>query len=99
MVVMPAAHGFGEVRHVGKLAARRSRAEVRRKLVQQACGPRIPARRGALRSGLQVCGNLLRHLRILARVRLLKLLQRVHQLGERGKLATVRLSRGGRRTA
>lgn len=90
VVMMPAAQSFGEIRHIGKLAARRSRAKVRRKSVQLVRGCRIPACRGALRGALQVCGNLLRHLRILARIRLLKLLQRVHQLSERGKLAIVR---------
>jgi len=94
--MMPAApaRSLGEIRHVRKLAASRSIAEIRRKLRQLARGRRIAARRGACGGGLQVSGNLLSHLRILARVGLLKLLQRVHQLGERRELAIVRLPCG-----
>jgi hypothetical protein len=47
-----------------------------------------------LGGALQVGGDLLRNLCELGWVRLLKLLERVHQLGERGKLAIIRLSRG-----
>jgi hypothetical protein len=48
---------------------------------------------------LQVGGDLLRNLCELGWVRLLKLLECVHQLGKRRKLAIVRLSGGRRRAA
>jgi len=95
--MMAAAHGFREIRHVGELAAGRGTPEVRRKVVQLAGGGCIAAGGGSLSGALQVGGDLLRNLCELGRVRLLKLLERVHQLGERGKLATIRLSSGRRR--
>jgi hypothetical protein len=94
MMTMAAApaHGLRQILHVGELAAFRGVAEIRRQLVQLARGRGISARCGRLRGALQVGRNLLRHLRILGRVRLLELLERAHQLGERGYVAVVRLA-------
>jgi len=83
MVVVMATHGLRHVLDVGELAAGRGIAEVRRQLVELSCRGRITARRGSLGGGLQVCGDLLCDLLILGRVRLLKLLERIHQLDER----------------
>jgi len=55
---------------------------------------RIAAGSGSLGGALQVGGDLLRNLRELGWIRLLKLLERVHQLSEWGKLAAIRLPSG-----
>jgi len=91
MAATAGAHGLREILHVGELAAGRGVAEIRCKLIQLARGRGIAARRGGLGGALQVRRDLLRHLGVLGWVRLLKLLQRAHQLGERGNLAVVRL--------
>ena len=83
MVVVMATHGLRQVLNIGELAACRGIGEVRRKLVELSRRGRIPARLRSLGGGLQVRGDLLCDLLILGWVRLLKLLQRIHQLDER----------------
>lgn len=99
MVVMAPANGLRQILHVRELAALRGVGEVRRKLVELGRLGRVAVRRGGLRGALQVRGDLLRDLLVLAWVRLLKLLERVHQLGERRKLAVLRLRRDRRRAS
>jgi hypothetical protein len=83
MVVVMAPHRLRRVLNVGELAALGSIGEIRRKLVELSRRCRITARLGSLRGGLQIRGDLLCDLLILGWVRLLKLLQRIHQLDER----------------
>lgn len=68
---------------VGELAVLRGIGKVRRKLVKSTRSCRITVRLGSLGSRLQVGGDLLCDLLVLGWVRLLKLLERVHQLDER----------------
>jgi len=82
MVVM-ATDRLSQILDVGQLAALRGIREVRRKLAELARRRRIAIRLGRLSGALQIRGDLLRHLLILAWVGLLKLLERAHQLGER----------------
>ena len=97
MMVMATHHRLSQVLDVGELAARRGVREVRRKLVELVRRARIAVRLGGLGGALQVRGNLLCHLLVLGRVRLLKLLERGQQLGERGKLLVIGRWRDGRR--
>ena len=96
--MMTAAHGLREILDIGELTALRGVGEVRSKLAQLARGRGIATRCGSLGGALQVSSDLLRNLCVLSRIRLLKLLQRVQQLGEGRKLAIVLRSRGGRGT-
>ena len=89
MMVAMATHRLRQVLDVGELAAGRGIGEVRRQLAELSCRCRITARRGSLRGCLQVGGDLLCDLLILGWVRLLKLLERIHQLDERRELAVV----------
>jgi hypothetical protein len=96
MAALAAAYGLSNVLNVGELTASRGVAEIGRQLVQLARSRGIPTGRSGLGGVLQVGRDLLRHLCVLGWVRLLKLLERAHQLSEWGKLAIVRL-RGARR--
>ena len=91
MTVVMAGDRLGQVREVGELATLRCIRKVRPKLVEQARQSRMAVRLGSLSGPLQVGGDLLCDLLVLGWIRLLKLLQRVHQLGELRKLAAVRL--------
>ena len=90
MMMSTAAHRLRQVLNIGELTALRGVGEVRRKLGELARRRGVAFRRRGLGGALQVGSDLLRDLLILGRVRLLKLLQRAQQLGERGKLAVVR---------
>ena len=87
---LPTTHGLRQILDVGELAAGRGGVEVRRKLVQLSRLGRIPLRLGGLGGGRQIRGDLLGNLRVLGRVRLLKLLERAHQLGEGRQRTAVR---------
>ena len=89
MVAVATPHRLCQILDVGKLAALRGIGEVRRQLVELIRRVRIPFLLGGLGGALQVGGNLLRDLLVLGWVRLLKLLERAQQLGERRKLAVV----------
>jgi len=91
MVVVMAADRLSQILDVGELAALRGLGKVRRKLVKLACGCRIAIGLGSLSGTLQVRGDLLRDLLVLGGVRLLKLLERAQQLGQRRELGAVRL--------
>jgi len=95
MMMVMAAHSFGSaggLRQILKIRKRpvlRCRGEIRRQLRQ--CIRRVGVSVGlsGLRGSGQVRGDGLRHLLVLRWVRLLKLLQRAGDLGERRKLAVV----------
>src|SRR5580693_8553066 len=97
MVMTTPTDGLGQILDVGQLAALRGGGKVRGKLAELRRLLRIAIRRGGLRGGLQVCGDLLSDLLVLGWIRLLKLLQRAHELCERRKLAVLRLRRHRRR--
>ena len=97
MVVMAPANGLRQILHVRELAALRGVGEVRRKLVELGRLGRIAVRRGGLCGVLQIRGDLLSDLLVLGWIRLMKLLQRAHELSERRKLAVLRLRRHRRR--
>jgi len=82
MMVMSATDRFRQILDVGELSALGRIRKVGRELGELVRRCRISVRRRGLRGGLQVRGDLLRYLLVLRRVRLLKLLQRVQQLGE-----------------
>ena len=82
MMVM-ATDRLSQILHARELAALRGVGEVRRKLVELVRGCRIAVRQVRLSGAVQVCGELLRDLLVLGWVRLLKLLERAHQLGKR----------------
>ena len=81
MVVMPTDR-LCQILDVGQFAAFRGIREVCRELVELVCRTRIPAPLGSLGGVLQVRGDLLCDLPIFGWVRLLKLLERAHQLRE-----------------
>jgi len=83
MMMVKATHRLSQILDVGELAALRGVREVRRKLVEVVRRRRIAVRLGSLGSALQVRRDLLCDLLVLGRVRLLKLLERVQQMGER----------------
>jgi len=89
VVVMRAADGLRQILDVGELAGLRRVGEVRGKLVQLVRRGCVAIRRSCLGGALQLLSDLLRHLRILRRILLLKLLKRAQQLRERGKAAAV----------
>ena len=97
VMVMAAPDRLRQILNVGELGALRGVGEVRRKLVELGRLCRKAVCRGGLRRGLQVCGDLLGHLLVLGWIRLLKLLQRAHDLSERRKLAVLWLRRHRRR--
>lgn len=90
-VPVASAHCLREIRDIGELAAGRGVSEVGRECGELARRGRIPVVLSGLGGGLQIRSNLLRNLRVLGRIRLLKLLERAQQLGERRKLAAVLL--------
>ena len=92
-VMMMSAERLRDILHVGKLIAGRSVRKVSGELSQLTGGRGISVCGCGLRGALQIGGNLLRYLLILRGVRLLKLLQGVHHLGEWRKLAAVGLLR------
>lgn len=91
MAVAVAANCLREIRDVGELAAGRGVGEVGGECGELARRRGIAVRLCGLGGGLQIRGNLLGNLRVLGRIRLLKLLERAQQLGERRKLAAVLL--------
>jgi len=97
MMVTMTAGGLRQILDVGKLAALRGARKIVRKLGELVCRRRIALRRGGLGGGFQIRRDLLGNLLVLGRVRLLKLLEHAHQLGEGRKLAVIRLH--GRRGA
>ena len=99
MVVMAATDRLREILNVGELAALRGAGKVRRKLVELGRLCRIAVCRGSLHGALQVRGDLLGDLLVLGWIRLLKLLERAHELSERRKLAVLRLRRHRRRAS
>ena len=72
-----------EILQIGKLAALGGVGEIGRELTELARRAGIPLRLRGLSGGLQIRRNLLGHLCVLSRVRLLNLLQRTHQLRKR----------------
>jgi len=82
MMVM-AAGRLSQILDVGELAALRGVGEVRGKLVELVRRCRIAVRLGSLSGALEVRRDLLCELPVLGWIRLLKLLERAHQLGER----------------
>src|ERR1035437_9269158 len=99
VVMMMAAERLRQILHVRELAALGCARKVVRKLRQLGRLGSIAGRRGGLRGGLEVRGDLLRDLLVLGWVCLLQLLELTHQLSEARKLAIVwRLSDRRRRT-
>ena len=89
MMVMVATEGLSQILNVGELTAVRRVGEVCRELAELVRRCRVAVRLGRFSGRLQVRGDLLGDLLILGRVRLLKLLKRAEQAGERRKLAAV----------
>ena len=83
MMVMAPTDRLRQILYVGELAALRGVREVRGKLVELVGLCRIAVRRGGLSGVFKVRGDLLRDLLALGGIRLLKLLQRAHELSER----------------
>ena len=84
MMVMPTARdGLGQILNIGQLAGLGGIGEVRRQGAELVRRGRIAVRLGGLGRILQVRGDLLCDLLVLRRIRLLKLLEDAHQLGER----------------
>ena len=77
-----AAEGLYQILDVGEFAAGRGIREVRRKLGELICQCRLTVGLGRLGGRLQVRGDLPGDLLVLGWVRLLKLLERAHQLCE-----------------
>jgi len=90
MMVM-AAESLRQILDVWKLPILRGARKIAGQLVQLVGRRRISLRLGGLGGALQIGRDLLGDLLILTRVRLLKLLQRVHHLDERRKLPLVGL--------
>ena len=99
MMMMATTDRLSQILHVGELAALRGAGEVRRKLVELGRLCRIAVRRGGFSGVLQVRGDLLGDLLVLGWIRLLKLLERAHELSERRKVAVLRLRRHRRRAS
>jgi len=78
MMVVMATDRLSQILDVGELAALRGIREVCRKLAELVRRGRIAIRLGRLGGALQIRGDLLRYLLILAWVGLLKLLERAH---------------------
>ena len=93
MMMVMATDCLGQIFDVGELAGLRCIGKVAGKLVEFVRRCRIALRLGGLRGVLQIGGDLLGNLLVLGWVRLLKLLERAHQLGEGRKLAVVWLWR------
>src|ERR1035441_5511547 len=90
VTMMMAADRLRQILHIGELAALGGARKVRGKLGELSRRCRIARRRGGLRGGSQVCSDLRGDLRIFRWVRLLKLLELAHQLGEGRKLTIIR---------
>lgn len=88
--VRAAANRRRQILNVRQLAGCRCLREICRQLRELRSTRAVSVRSVALRGRLQAGGNLLRHLRIFGRVRLLQLLQLAQQFRQRGKLAAVR---------
>lgn len=83
MMMMPArSRRFRKILQVGELTRLGGGSEIAGELGELGGGGGITLGLGGLRGILQVGGDFLCGLRVLGRVRLLKLLQRAHQLGE-----------------
>jgi|HubBroStandDraft_5_1064220.scaffolds.fasta_scaffold83391_2 hypothetical protein len=72
-----------------ELAARGCVAKIRRELAELTSSGCIAVTLGRLRSALQVRGDLLYHLLVLARIRLLKLLESADRLGHGRELPLI----------
>ncbi len=83
MMMVMASGSLSQILDVGELAALRGVREVRRKQVELSCRCRITVRLSSLGGALELRGDLLGYLLVLGGVRLLKLLERRQQLGER----------------
>lgn len=83
VMALGSAHCLSQILDIGKLARGRGVREIGSQLVELSRGRRIALRLGSLGGALQVGGDLLGNLLILGRIRLLELLERAHQLGER----------------
>ena len=83
VMVMATTGRLSQILDVWELAALRGTREVRRKLVELVRCRGIPVFPGSLGGALQVCRDLLCDLLVPGWIRLLKLLERAHQLGER----------------
>ncbi len=90
MMMVVSADRLRQFLKAGELAAGGRVAEIRRELAELTRRGHIAVTLSRLRSALQVRGDLLYHLLILARIRLLKLLERADHLGDRGKLSLIR---------
>lgn len=86
MIVCAGPDRLRQILDAGKLAGRGSVIEVRGKLIEAAGKDRVAVRRGGLGRRLQVAGDLVRHRLVLARARLLKLLEVREDLCEWRKL-------------
>ena len=89
MVMMMATERLRQVLDVGELAALRGVRKAGGKLVQLVRRCRVALGEGSLGGALQIGGDLPGNLLVPGWVRLLKLLQRVHQLGEGRKAAVI----------
>lgn len=90
VMMVVSSNRLGQILNVGELAALRSIREVCGELVELARRVGVAVLLGGLRRALQVSGDLLSDLLVLSGIRLLKLLERAHQLRKWGKLALVR---------
>jgi hypothetical protein len=88
MTVMPT-HRLRQILDVGEVAALRRIRKIRGKLAELGRRGGIALRLRILRGALQIRGDLLGNLLVFGRVRLLKLLQFAHHLGERRKPAVI----------
>jgi len=93
-VVVSPGKRLREILKVGQLVTLRSIGEIARKLRQLVSQRRVPAGLSRLGRGVEVRGNLLRHVLILSGILLLQILQSGGDLRERRELIGV-LRRGG----
>jgi len=99
MMMVVAAHGLGEVRDIGELAAGGRGLKIIRESGELLGLGGVAIGERGLGGGLQIGGDLLGDLRILIRIILLELLHCAHELREWGKLRRAVLrNRAGRRS-
>lgn len=89
MVMAFSAHRLCEILQVWKLTRLRRGRKVCSQLVELVRQTGVPFRLGCLRCGLQIGGDLRRHLLVFSRIRFLQLLQGARQLRKLRKLAAV----------
>jgi len=92
-MMMVTAQSLRQILHIWKLAVLRSARKVAGQLVQLVGRVGISIRLRGLGGGLQIRRDLLSDLLVLTRIRLLKLLERAHDLDEWRKLTIVGLLR------